>query len=645
MPLFVHTDPRQRDIDRLRRHKIGRQLRYQEPVLQGLVPCVYRGYPFALEVEIRLLDYPQQRPWCRIKVGDNMRLVPNHAHVDEDGVVQLDYLQHWHSHRQPNLLALVQEMVDVFSAATPVTSTQPEAAPARIEAESAAAAANDATASSTHSPSQTTGTSSSTNVESVSEVLKRCRYQHGSRVRSDVSSLCKRRSGKGLRPTSNERSCLVLRGTIGFCFRHTEYRCSVAMELPPDYPQQAPTVWVCAEDGLAITKDHPQVNPQTGLVSVDYLRQWSERSNLIELVSVLGTAFGERPPVYQPQVVVAAASVPPESLPSRPREVHIRTQSESSVSILSSSAGSFITVGEVRDLVKELSGLYSDPDSVRKDASKLLRHKSGRGLEAQIGQWNGSSILLLHGLVAMTFRETEYYVLVDLYVPFGYPDEGPMAFVRVEDESMALVPNHPEVMPNGRVSIDYLTKWRSKYDLRGAVKALSKSFSAHPPVQARVEEEVHDGPAEECGNEAAAVVDEDYREEAQELRDSRRNVELAIQRLLETRESLLDNHVTADRKISAMRAHLRQYGEELSSLPPPTADELFRPASRLEQQLLELVAEDHAIFDALCMMDRGLAKGRLNVESHSHHVRRLGKRQFLVRYHIRKILTKLSNHV
>jgi ESCRT-I complex subunit TSG101 len=68
-----------------------------------------------------------------------------------------------------------------------------------------------------------------------------------------------------------------------------------------------------------------------------------------------------------------------------------------------------------------------------------------------------------------------------------------------------------------------------------------------------------------------------------------------------------------------------------------SVDDMVQPTNALHGQMLDLAAENAAISDALYFLDRGLYKGHLDCEVHLKQVRRLAKRQFLVRAHLIKI--------
>lgn len=75
----------------------------------------------------------------------------------------------------------------------------------------------------------------------------------------------------------------------------------------------------------------------------------------------------------------------------------------------------------------------------------------------------------------------------------------------------------------------------------------------------------------------------------------------------------------------------------------PTPDELANPGDIHSAQMLKLAGENTAISDAMYFLDRALVRGRVDLKEHMKRVRRLAKRQFLVRAHLMKIAQARAN--
>lgn len=109
----------------------------------------------------------------------------------------------------------------------------------------------------------------------------------------------------------------------------------------------------------------------------------------------------------------------------------------------------------VSNSLARLGGLYRDPSRVDRDASTLLKSSVGAHLTpgiAPLVENNGevSHCMVLQGTIAMHFRGNTYQLLVDLYLPPGYPHRPPVAYVRLT-ENMYLKENHMHVGSDGKV--------------------------------------------------------------------------------------------------------------------------------------------------------------------------------------------------
>lgn len=142
-------------------------------------------------------------------------------------------------------------------------------------------------------------------------------------------------------------------------------------------------------------------------------------------------------------------------------------------------------------LLNRLGGLYRDPSRVDRDASSLLKSSVGQHLTPNIAplvENNGDShsTLVLQGTIAMHFRGNTYQLLVDIYLPAGYPSRPPSCYVRLGAPNMYLKEGHQHVGSDGHVYLPYLHEWRAhSHNLVELVVAMSSVFSADPPVFTR----------------------------------------------------------------------------------------------------------------------------------------------------------------
>jgi ESCRT-I complex subunit TSG101 len=178
----------------------------------------------------------------------------------------------------------------------------------------------------------------------------------------------------------------------------------------------------------------------------------------------------------------------------------------------------------VSTLLSRLGGLYRDPSRVDRDASSLLKSSVGVHLTpgiAPLVENNGDSshCLVLQGTIAIVFRGQTYQLLVDIYLPSGYPIRPPVSYVRLAENmvrkeflfgetwlqhfkilffclknmsiffflySQYLKENHPHVGSDGMVYMPYTHEWNPRtHSLIEMVVAMSSVFSADPPVFTR----------------------------------------------------------------------------------------------------------------------------------------------------------------
>ena len=96
----------------------------------------------------------------------------------------------------------------------------------------------------------------------------------------------------------------------------------------------------------------------------------------------------------------------------------------------------------VTTLLGRLGGLYRDPARVDRDASSVLKSSVGVHLTPGISplvENNGDSshCLVLQGTIAIVFRGMTYQLLVDAYLPPGYPVRPPVSFVRLAENMVS----------------------------------------------------------------------------------------------------------------------------------------------------------------------------------------------------------------
>lgn len=110
-----------------------------------------------------------------------------------------------------------------------------------------------------------------------------------------------------------------------------------------------------------------------------------------------------------------------------------------------------------------------------------------------------------------------------------------------------------------------------------------------------------------------------------------------ISYLEKRRGELQTYHDQVDTSIVEMQNYINKAEEEKEARGEVSADEMALPADIHSGQMLILSAENAAIDDALFFLDKGLADHRIGLDVHMAAVRKLAKKQFLVRAHLLKI--------
>jgi len=379
----------------------------------------------------------------------------------------------------------------------------------------------------------------------------------------------------------------------------------------------------------------------------------------------------------------------------------------------------------VSQQLSRLGGVYTDPSRVDRDASSLLKSNLGEALRpiaAELVEDNGevSTVLVLQGTIATHFRGNTYQLLVDIYLPAGYPNRPPTCFVRLA-ENMYLKENHRHVGSDGKVYLPYLHEWRQhSHNLVELVVAMSSVFSDDPPVFARAAAAPAPPPPpppppppaqdptpvsngwftsqhilqqqeqkKQAKLESEKLAEKERQEQiqAQQVWESKREdqvrgmVARKIEKYLKEESARVQSQVERDmqdqqrlqladeqkiqvqltlfeEKIEALKKHcatvqkketdiaawLEEAKERAEVVHKPTVDDMVVPANALHAQMLDLCAENASISDAMYFLDRALYLGHLDLETHMRQVRRLAKKQFLVRAHLVKIQQAVLRH-
>jgi len=400
----------------------------------------------------------------------------------------------------------------------------------------------------------------------------------------------------------------------------------------------------------------------------------------------------------------------------------------------------------VTTLLSRLGGLYRDPNRVDRDASSLLKSSVGIHLTPGISplvenNGNSSHCLVLQGTIAIVFRGNTYQLLVDIYLPSGYPIRPPVSFVRLA-KNQYLKENHPHVGSDGMVYLPYTHEWDPRtHSLIEMVVAMSSVFSADPPVFTRaapvspppappppayssyvsssnassrisndrnaatssttspdserhmrealaammareadeanrVAEIARNADREEKEREEKITAQKEWekRKEEQTRIEVNKNIRSYLHDFSEETKSTLvsdwrdQEHLKQNKKfldkemndLAQKKAELKEHIETLDAKTEEiekwlkesesakeeqtSVDDICQPLTKLDAQMLDLSAESAALTDTMYFLDRGMYMGQIDCTTHLKMIRKLAKRQFLIKAHLIKINQVIVNN-
>ena len=343
---------------------------------------------------------------------------------------------------------------------------------------------------------------------------------------------------------------------------------------------------------------------------------------------------------------------------------------------------------------------YQDPSRVKKDlssAASIYRSLSPSRSTYFPPSDNPVDLICLSGTVAMFHKGSQYNIPVDIYVPLAYPSRPPLTYVR-PTPSMALKSGHRHVDREGLVYMPYLAEWRGvTHTLVKMCEHLSGIFGQDPPVYARSQavqgqaqqqqqQQQYSGetarPPPSYGDVApgaaaarppppsytTATTDNSTDASSSSLD----TLTLKIQSHLQTYYNETRTKISAALKqqqalqagaaeISGQHSGLRRMKDDLVAAIADVDKKAEALALALEEKekaadakvdpdlmvvgfdanaskMLELCAQSASIEDAIYYLDRAVNNGTLGVDESLKEIRKLARKQFLAKAHIKKIV-------
>ncbi|KAJ4331267.1 Suppressor protein stp22 of temperature-sensitive alpha-factor receptor and arginine permease [Didymella glomerata] len=152
-------------------------------------------------------------------------------------------------------------------------------------------------------------------------------------------------------------------------------------------------------------------------------------------------------------------------------------------------------------LYSVLTSNYVDVNRTYHDATEALSYYSSLSVRTDVYTYeNGSSNLLLNlsGTLPVTFRGATYGFPVAVWVPYAYPREPPIVYIK-PDKDMLVRPGQ-YVSGDGRVYHPYLAQWAKYWDkstLFDLLAVLRDVFAKEPPVRSRQPQPQYNAPAQQ----------------------------------------------------------------------------------------------------------------------------------------------------
>ncbi|KAF1927523.1 UEV-domain-containing protein [Didymella exigua CBS 183.55] len=152
-------------------------------------------------------------------------------------------------------------------------------------------------------------------------------------------------------------------------------------------------------------------------------------------------------------------------------------------------------------LYSVLTSNYTDVNRTYHDATEALSYYPSLSVRTDVYTYeNGAPHLLLNltGTLPVTFRGAAYGFPVAVWVPYAYPREPPIVYIK-PDQDM-LVRSGQYVSGDGRVYHPYLAQWAKYWDkstLFDLLAILRDVFAKEPPVRTRQRQPPYSAPAQQ----------------------------------------------------------------------------------------------------------------------------------------------------
>jgi hypothetical protein len=420
-------------------------------------------------------------------------------------------------------------------------------------------------------------------------------YRDPARVDRDAASLLKSSVGSHLQPIASEMVedngntslALVLQGTFSIHFRANTYQLLTDIYLPAGYPNRPPVAFVRLAENMYLKENHRHVGAD-GKVYLPYLHEWNAAThNLVELVVAMSSVFSADPPVFTRAPTATAAPVVSASASAIATSRTSEAPPPPFSHAISSSTNSNASNNNSKTAVTRRDSFSSGVPSWQRDAEDILA--------AEAAEANAAADA---ARTAERERKAQLQAAADMSAweqarLFSIRDQVAVKMHKALQESCTVTQQQVQQDWRDQQNLELAEKDKLNVQLAFVKKHQKQLLSATDKVETQ---------------------------------------HVALQEWLDDAATAMDTTATAAENGQ------NGGGNDVNGTTAGTAvDDMVLPATALNGQMLDLAAENAAISDALYFLDRGLYKGHLDCEAHLRQVRRLAKRQFLVRAHLIKI--------
>jgi ESCRT-I complex subunit TSG101 len=346
------------------------------------------------------------------------------------------------------------------------------------------------------------------------------------------------------------------------------------------------------------------------------------------------------------------------------------------------------------ELVRTLGYSAKAQQAITTQVSALFSASVGTGLHPTqdtlvFNDGRTETMLKLDGTIPIYYNKVRYNIPVSVWVEDQFPEKVPVCYV-VPTMDMRVKKNHSCVDDQGLIFTAYLSSWNARSsNLTDLVSELSNRFSGEPPLfkykhspnpsgaVAAVDPKpvANPGPAR-VGSahrppsplpaKPVSVEDEFGSALTQKVQDilkrslsdfaANMNIFLVGQQQVQRNSSTIKQNLEQLKKerneIEQLTESLKKFNDETDAWIAANSDkevkeipisELLIPSDTWSQQLIDAVAEDHAIEDIFYELDKFLEDGLIKLEDFLKITRKHARDQFAARLLAKKVSEKIES--